>query len=1087
MKRISLFLLLLLCLNATVAYAQTDHPETNLRIVPVSPNAASLGTFGMIPTNNYVGQANVTIPIYEIDLDGKKFPISLSYHTDGTRVAQEATWVGLGWTLQAGGCVIRQVRSLDDFNSFGYYEYPYIPWLNDPDFNVTDQNLTEYTHYFNGDYDAEPDIFYFNAGGHSGSMFFDVLKNKQQVNAIPTIQTKEKVVKMVYNTSKKTWTMTDLEGYVYSFSTKETTYSFLNTTEHYSENFPRTSIFPHYKEPQVVTAWMLDSVTSPNGGKIVFNYSQETLYTPVTTIEDAIFLSQVINGQITSVSPQYFYSKYNYNYSYSKIEQCRLASISFEGGKVEFTTTDREDIESAESGKKIQKLSSIRISDMSGKVIKTTLLEYKYLLSRTENTTRGYDDRLLLTKVYDVVGTKKNDVYTLEYNMGNLPSKSSPSVDAWGFYNGSSPAPYPQPLRITPSIYWSESLQPSGKTSLFKEGMDRSFNETLCKIGTLRTITYPTGGTTTFEYEGHRFDELPMMPPLREGTIVYVDNSMEPVTKNNSYINYLSEPFVVDDSNPKIIIRKYHDEPHPDEYIPYPITYSTWVEKKEGDSYRIIFASPDWDVMEPLPDDAEQQLEKGTYRIGLKVTNIDLEYPINVSAEVIGKSPVAIDKDYLGAGLRIKSITNTDGNGNSSWRKFEYLGAKLMVKPVFNAPVRVQQVGSWAGNWMDAYYQLVQSAPFIPLTNMSRGNLVGYSAVNESYGDMTTEGYINYKYNNIADKAPEVYLAGTPTIPNFESGKLWMVDYRDKDHKLLKREEYIYSPTTLEEMWAPKIRNYYFNPDYDHPTRSMQPYKLTAQSFYLSKKVTTEYHAEGDVVDEERYDYTDYGVLSSLKSNKHGVEKEKQFRYANNFTDAIAGKMKEKYMVGIPIEQLELSGGKVVNASKTEYTDTLGMILPKRTWKFDSATPRTMADYTAAYVQDIWFGKYTSRGRLLGYIRNNLPVSFLWAYNHLYPVAKIEGKTYEAVEGILQTAIRQLPTNANETSITAILNTVRDGLANDNALVTTYLYRPLIGVKETIEPNKQKITFEYDDFNRLLRVKDHNSRVVEEYDYNYKH
>ena len=75
MKRISLFLLLFLLLKATVMYSQDGHPETNFRIVPVSPNAASLGTFGMIPTDNYVGQANLTIPIYEIDLDGKKFPI----------------------------------------------------------------------------------------------------------------------------------------------------------------------------------------------------------------------------------------------------------------------------------------------------------------------------------------------------------------------------------------------------------------------------------------------------------------------------------------------------------------------------------------------------------------------------------------------------------------------------------------------------------------------------------------------------------------------------------------------------------------------------------------------------------------------------------------------------------------------------------------------------------------------------------------------------------------------------------------------------------------------------------------------------
>ena len=537
MKRISLFLLLFLLLKATVMYSQDGHPETNFRIVPVSPNAASLGTYGLIPTDNYVGQARISIPIYEIDLDGKKFPIALSYHTDGTRVAQEATWIGLGWTLQAGGCVVRQVQGTDDFAARGCYNLTDAPWLTNPRFEVTDQNLEKYMGYFKGDYDAEPDMFYFNAGGHSGSMYFDVLKNNRQLNAVPTIQTQEKVVKMVYNTSNKTWTMTDLEGYVYSFSTKEITYYFLNTIDFFQTDITRSHIFPYYNEPQIVTAWMLDSVTSPNGGKITFSYKKESIFTPISTTEDVISLSKIVNGQLSSQSPQYFTNKFNYNYSYSKIEQWTLSAITFEGGKVEFGTTDREDIESAETGKKVQKLSSIKVSDTAGNLIKTTMLEYKYLLSGMAATTNGYDDRLLLSKVYDVAGSKKNNVYTMDYNMGKLPPKRSLSVDAWGFYNGASPMT--ASLKISPSIYWSESIKPSSKTSLFKEGMDRSFNEALCKIGTLRTITYPTGGTTTFEYEGHRFETLPMMPPLREGTLNLVDNGMPPVAPGAPVLMYI--------------------------------------------------------------------------------------------------------------------------------------------------------------------------------------------------------------------------------------------------------------------------------------------------------------------------------------------------------------------------------------------------------------------------------------------------------------------------------------------------------------------------------------------------------------------
>ena len=745
MKRISLFLLLFLLLKATVMYSQDGHPETNFRIVPVSPNAASLGTYGLIPTDNYVGQARISIPIYEIDLDGKKFPIALSYHTDGTRVAQEATWIGLGWTLQAGGCVVRQVQGTDDFAARGCYNLTDAPWLTNPRFEVTDQNLEKYMGYFKGDYDAEPDMFYFNAGGHSGSMYFDVLKNNRQLNAVPTIQTQEKVVKMVYNTSNKTWTMTDLEGYVYSFSTKEITYYFLNTIDFFQTDITRSHIFPYYNEPQIVTAWMLDSVTSPNGGKITFSYKKESIFTPISTTEDVISLSKIVNGQLSSQSPQYFTNKFNYNYSYSKIEQWTLSAITFEGGKVEFGTTDREDIESAETGKKVQKLSSIKVSDTAGNLIKTTMLEYKYLLSGMAATTNGYDDRLLLSKVYDVAGSKKNNVYTMDYNMGKLPPKRSLSVDAWGFYNGASPMT--ASLKISPSIYWSESIKPSSKTSLFKEGMDRSFNEALCKIGTLRTITYPTGGTTTFEYEGHRFETLPMMPPLREGTLNLVDNGMPPVAPGAPVLMYIGEPFEVDDANPKIIIRRRHDEPHPSEHLASSLTYTTQLEKKEGNGYRTLFSSPDYDVMEPWPDDTEKQLDRGTYRVTLAVQNVRLEYPINISVEIVGKTNAPLDKDYLGAGLRIKSITNTDGNGNQSWRKFEYQDAKLMVKPVFNAPVYVEQMQSWAGNWMNAYYELIQSAPYIPLTNLSRGNLVGYTAVSESYGDMDTQGYTTYRYH----------------------------------------------------------------------------------------------------------------------------------------------------------------------------------------------------------------------------------------------------------------------------------------------------------------------------------------------------
>lgn len=1084
MKKISLFLLLFLLLKATAVHAQV--PGSDLRFIPVSPNAAALGTFGVVPTNNYVGQANLTIPIYEIDLDGKKFPITLSYHTDGTRVAQEATWVGLGWTLQAGGCIIRQLQGLDDFGNHGHYSINgQAPWAGDPLFKMTNENYEDYKHYFEGEYDAEPDIFYFSAGGYSGSMYFEApSKAPLPTIAVPIIRSQEQMVKIEYDLEKRKWTMTDPEGYVYSFSKKEETFPYLNTVDYYSETFPRGNMISDLKTPLVTTAWMLESVTSPNGRQMTFNYKMENIYTPISTTEEGFFYGETIAGSSSSTGSPDVTEEHKFVYSYSTIRQCTLASITFEGGIVEFATTDREDIESVHTERKVQKLSEIRVCDTDGNIVKTTKLEYRYLLSNAATTSHGADDRLLLTKVCDTGSSVENNVFTMDYNMGTLPPKRSLSVDAWGFYNGASPAPSSRRLRLAPSIYWSEALQSEDKSSLFEEGMDRSFNEAFCRIGTLRTITYPTGGTTTFEYEGHRFDEPPLIPPLRKSLIASVVGDRNPVLSSSTAICYRSEPFELDAAHPKIVIQAIYGPLRPGVPAPDVTGYSIWVEKKEGEHYRTTYYSPEWDTNTVGIE--ELKLAKGTYRVGLKIAGSNLEAPISASVEVFGETNAPQRKDYLGAGLRLKSITTTDGNGHSSWRRFEYTNAKMMVDPVFNAVVSRLSVSLPSHNWLKASYQFVQSTPYVPLTSMSRSNLVGYTIVHECYGDTAVQGYIHYEYHNMPDQVSEGFLAGVPTIPDFENGKPVAVTYLDKDRQRLKKESYIYSKTPLKVMWAPKMRISYPKGDHEHPTFSLQRYRLTAQSFYLSRKTVAEYRGEDTVTDEEEYSYTDYGMLSSLKSNKHGVEKEILTQYADSSMDYISDRMKRKYMVGVPIERIELSGGKVVGASKTEFKDTLNMILPKRTLRFESTVPKTLADYTDAYVQDVLFGKYTPQGRPLGYIRNNLPVTFLWAYNGLYPVAKIEGKTYEEVEKLEGNGIKQLPENTSTASIATLLNSVRNRLAGDHALITTYLYQPLVGMTETIAPNGQKTTFGYDDFSRLLWIKDHNGKMTEEYEYNYK-
>ena len=85
-----------------------------------SPNSCALVQYADFPVSLYTGTPTIDIPIYTIDLGGYQLPVSLSYHASGIRVAQEASWVGLGWTLNAGGAIMRTVRGRDDLEE-GYY------------------------------------------------------------------------------------------------------------------------------------------------------------------------------------------------------------------------------------------------------------------------------------------------------------------------------------------------------------------------------------------------------------------------------------------------------------------------------------------------------------------------------------------------------------------------------------------------------------------------------------------------------------------------------------------------------------------------------------------------------------------------------------------------------------------------------------------------------------------------------------------------------------------------------------------------------------------------------------------------------
>ena len=112
---------------------------------------------------------------------------------------------------------------------------------------------------------------------------------------------------------------------------------------------------------------------------------------------------------------------------------------------------------------------------------------------------------------------------------------------------------------------------------------------------------------------------------------------------------------------------------------------------------------------------------------------------------------------------------------------------------------------------------------------------------------------------------------------------------------------------------------------------------------------------------------------------------------------------------------------------------------------------------------------------------NGMPVAYIYDYNNNNLIAMIENATYAQV-------IAQLGAPAASNGYTEAdmikLNNLRDTLTNAN--VTTYTYKPLVGISSVTDPRGQKTTYFYDSFGRLIQVKDHNNNILSENVYKYK-
>jgi len=1046
-KKVSLCFLVIILIELN-AFTQ------NQNWIQPTPNSYSFAKYGEIPVSLYTGIPDVSIPITSIKENDAESTVTLSYHGSGIKVDEIASWAGLGWNLNAGGCITRVIN--------GQPEYPdpvtglIKPTRNNLGFPVPENsdgrfdNLTMFQNAKLSSSDLEPDIFYFNFAGGSGKFIFDENGKAQMIK-------------------HQAWDVKFLPCYPGDPATSQQS-KFIITTENGTKyEFGERDYVPYDGlGTWTVGAWYLTKITSPYGNEITFEYSSASTqqYSHSKTYTLVYASNMQIYADKDDPTPQY--NMFEQEVFLTKIKTLNSGWIEFKQNKI--PSNIRKDYYSQQN----YPLDEIILYDGNNTAIKRIKLYTSYFIasnfvdgqftaiSSPWTSIQHLRYRLKLDSLKISSGDNLQSIpsYKFKYyndlnaSLYNLPYRLSPDQDHWGYFNNANNSwLIPQINWSVDASYWFDKLfsinnDPHYNRTGFIGGANRESDGEAMKACVLNKIYYPTGGYTEFNFEANDYyDYFESLNKYVGGIRIqsiknYTSSSSLAKEKQYTYRNFdaITKQISANSSG--------YVSDHPKNYY---VTPGKVICEQESSN------SPQGDIKTELGNPSFSScLYVGsgfTYNFVYKISALPQASLGNAYNDPIGYNTV-VEKE-TGNGYSVNYFTGSDFPNAVDEDCFDLsLNTALIFQTQYSTSM---SDGGWLQGGSLMHQQPVKCSewPYLPpyeydwkrglLTNVCNydNNNILISSQDNEYNYAILQIIPGYRVYSVDDTYGTNYIHGKYLLSSN-----WV--------SLKKKREYSYSANGT----AVIITRYYYNNDSCHLLDKETVYTNGSDSIETKYTYPTSYY---------------YGTTPTYNGEAYNFKL-----------------MVDRNMINIPVEKTSLKNSQVIGSELTLFDLKNNIIVPKESYSLEFTTPFaypfTGLSYTTLGSNQVNFSKsndyklneqyqdYDTKGNILQTTgRDGIVTSYLWDATGNYPMAQVKGATYSQISA-------QNGQTANFNSLT-----LRDSLNTlvPSAFIQTFSYKPLVGMTSQTDANGKTTYYEYDNFGRLKLIKDDQNKILKKFDYHY--